>query len=82
MSLDNKETLQKKKKPTKQKERQVANIEILTKIIPIIATCIVLVEKKFLLNKRSTNCKETNRKTYIMTFDFTSNMLFFFFWMN
>ena len=81
MSLDNKETLP-IKKSTKQKETQVANIEILTKIILILATCIVLVEKKSFLNKRSTNRKETNRKTYIIAFDFTSNMLFFFFWMN
>jgi hypothetical protein len=44
----------------KEKETQVVDIETLAKIILIASIYIVLIEKKSLLNKKSTNHKETN----------------------
>jgi hypothetical protein len=54
-------------------------MEILARIIIIVVTYAFLVEIKYLLNKKSINYKETNCKTYIITFGMTLNMLFYLF---
>jgi len=41
------------RKSTKQKKIQVADMETLIKIIPIVSTYIVLIEKEFLLKRSS-----------------------------
>jgi hypothetical protein len=69
ISLNDKKTLP-KRKSTKQKKKQVIDMETLAKIIPIVATYIVIVRKKkeSLLNKKSTNHKKINSKTRTTTF--------------
>jgi len=51
-------------------------MKILIKIISIAATYASLIENESLLNKKSTNYKETNNKTCIATYSLTSTMLF------
>jgi hypothetical protein len=72
MSLNDKETLP-IEKSAKQKEIQVVDM----KIILIVATYTFLVEKKSLLNNKSTNHKKTNSKTGTRTSGLTSNTSFF-----
>jgi len=48
MSLNDKETSS-KRKSTKQKKKQVVDMETLSKIIPIIAIYIVLVKKRIIV---------------------------------
>jgi hypothetical protein len=67
VSLNDKKTLS-MRKLTKLKEIQVDDMETLAKTFSIVATYIVFVEKKSLLNKKCTNHKETNSKTCITTF--------------
>ena len=43
-------------------------MEFIAKIILIATTYIVLIEKESFLNTKSTNHKETNSKTYTITF--------------
>jgi len=71
MSLNDKETLP-IEKSAKQKEIQVVDM----KIILIVATYTFLVEKKSLLNNKSTNHKKTNSKTRTRTSGLTSNTSF------
>jgi hypothetical protein len=75
MSLNDKETLP-IEKSAKQKEIQVVDMENLTKIILIVVTYTFLVEKKSLLNNKSTNHKKTNSKTRTRTSGLTSNTSF------
>jgi len=81
MSLNDKETLP-IEKSAKQKEIQVADMKNLAKIILIVATYTFLVEKKSLLNNKSTNHKKTNSKTGTRTSGLTSNTSFFLIWKN
>ena len=62
------------RKSTKQEKIQVADMETLTKIIPIVSTYIVLIEKEFLLKRSSQIIRKQIAKTYTITFDLTSNM--------
>jgi hypothetical protein len=61
--LNDRETLPIRKSKKKKTDTQVADLEILAKIISTAATYIVLIENEFLLNKKSTNHKEINSKT-------------------
>jgi hypothetical protein len=62
------------RKSTKQEKIQVADMETLTKIIPIVSNYIVLIEKEFLLKRSSQIIRKQISKTYTTTFDLTSNM--------
>jgi hypothetical protein len=54
----------------------------LTKIIPIVSTYIVLIEKEFLLKISSQIIRKQIARTYTTTFDLTSNMSLSLIWMN
>jgi hypothetical protein len=70
-----------RKSTKKKREAQVADLEILAKIIPIVATHAFLIKKEFLLNKKSMNHKKTNSKYLTTTSDLTLNKSFSL-WMN
>ena len=73
MSLNDKNLANEK---THQRKKQVADMETLAKIIPMVTTYVFLVENESLLNKKSTNHKKKKSKTCIENFGLTLNTSF------